>query len=534
VLLIACANVANLFLVRASSRRREIAVRLALGAGRARLIRQLLVESLLLSVLGGVGGALIGWWGVRMLTAVDAGAVLRWRNIGGLGTVSFTAIRLDATALAFAAALALGTGLLFGLVPALQSTRLTLTDALRERKSGGGFRLRGLASRNVLAALEIALAVVLLAGSGLMVRSLARLLRVRHGFVAEHVLTMRVNRDPQWSRDSIVTFYDRALERLRALPGVTDVALADCPPLNAGCFDVLGVELLDRPPAAPGMQPSAGLHWITPNWPALMQVPLLRGRTFTRTDDRHSRRVVLVNETAARWFWPGQDPIEKPIALSNSPHDTAWVVGVVGDVQFGGIEMERVPDIYVSYYQVPLSYRMMFFLRTRGDPLAAMTPARAALRDVEPGFPVHEVASLETLVAGASAYARLSTLMLGMFAAIALILASLGVYGVISYATSQRASEISVRIALGATRGAVVRSVVWQGCALLAVGATTGLAAALAGTRLLRSVLYEVAPTDPPTLLGMLGVIAVSVLLASWIPARKAARAPVILGLRSD
>ena len=534
VLLIACANVANLFLVRASTRRREIAVRLALGAGRARLVRQLLVESVLLATMGGAASVIVAWWGVKLLSAVNAAGVLSLTDIGGVGTVNFTTLQVNGTALAFTAALALGTGLLFGLVPALQSTKLALTDALKDAKSRPSFGLQFVTSRNALVVGEIALAVVLLSASGLMIRSLAQLLAVRNGFDADQVLVMRVNRAPLWSRDSIVTFYDRALQRLAALPGVTDVAMSDCPPLNNGCFDDARIALLDRPPVPTGAEPLAVLHWVTPSWVSLLRVPLLRGRDFTRADVQNSQRVVLVNETAARTFWPGQDPIGKPIAEAGHPADTAWVVGVVGDVQFRSIDAPPIPDIYSSYYQVPLSYRMMLHLRTRGDPVAMAGAARAALRQVAPGFPIYEVGTLKGRVAAASEYARLSALLLSLFAVVALVLATIGVYGVISYATAQRTTEISVRVTLGATRSQVARLVVFQGLALLAVGAAAGLAGALAGTRLLRSVLFEVEPADPATLAAMVCVIAVAVLLASWIPARRAARASLMHGLRSD
>jgi putative ABC transport system permease protein len=535
VLLIACANVANLFLVRASARHREIAVRLAVGSGRARIVRQLLVESLLLSVAGGLAGLAVAWTGVKFLSSLQPAQALRFRNLGGFGAVNFSTISLDLTTLGFAALLALATGLLFGLVPALQATRPSLTDAL---KDGAGLRSSGtrrLSSRNALVIAEIALAVVLLAGSGLMLRSLDRLLRVNPGFVADSILTLRVNRAANWSRDSIMVFYHRALTRLGALPGVTEVAMGDCPPVTAGCGAGVTIALHDRPRAPHGSEPRAAVHWITPNWTTVLRVPLLRGRLLS-TADRFGTRAVVVSQTAAQRFWPGEDPVGRPMSVDvpGFGWDTAYVVGVVGDVRYATLDLPPDPDIYVSYYQSPISFRMMFFLRTRGDPQAIATAARVALREVAPGFPVYDVATLDSRASAAVAYARFSALLLALFAAMALGLATLGTYGVISFAAAQRTREIGVRVALGATRRDVVRLVVGQGVALAIAGSVFGLIAALAVTGVLRSLLYEIEPGDPATLVGIIGVLVIAVLVASWLPARRAAGVPPVQALRHN
>jgi predicted permease len=529
VLLIACANVANLFLVRASGRRREIAVRLAIGAGRWRLVRQLLVESVMLSVTGGVASLAVAWVGTKALSMLQPASALRSQNVSGLGLVNFSAIQLNATAFLFTAAVAVATGILFGLVPALQATRPTLSDALKDDGSAThSIRIRGLISRNMLTVLEIALCVVLLAGSGLMIRSLDRLLNVRTGFDGDHVLTMQVNRAPSWSRDSISRFYDVALERLARIPGVVGVAMADCPPLWA-CSGS-GVVFHDRPASPPGTGKGAGTHWITPEWPSLVRVPLIRGRMLTRDDIVGRRRAVLVSQTAAREFWPDRDPIGRSLGVLD--FDTAYVVGVVGDVLYGSMDLPPRPEIYVSYYQLPFSYRMMFFLKTRVDPVSVGMAARRALNEVAPGFPVYDVRRLNDQVEVATAYARVSTVLLGIFAALALALATMGTYGVISFAVAQRTREIGVRIALGATSGDVTRLVVGQGIALAAAGAAFGLIGAFALTRLLRSLLYAVEPTDPATLGGIVVILALSVLAASWLPARRAAGIPVVRALR--
>jgi putative ABC transport system permease protein len=536
VLLIACANVANLFLVRAAGRRREIAVRLAVGAGRGRLVRQLLTESVLLSVLGGAASVAIAWWGVHALSAINPSNALRAQRLDGLGTVSFESIHLDVAAFAFAAALTLLTGFVFGLIPALQATRPSLTGGLKEGgdPAPASRTLRGFSSRNVLAALEISLALVLLAGSGLMLRSLGNLLRVNPGFDSEHVLTLRLNTPDGFGRDSLPGFYDRMLERLGALPGVTGTALVDCPPLNGGCN---GTEIVfrDRPPSKPGSDPAVGMHWVTPDWMQTLGVPLLRGRNLTATDRLGAQKVVLLNETAARTFWPGQEALGRPVSLGQGGfwRDTAYVVGIVGDVRFETLDADPKPDAYVSYYQSPRG-RMMVFLRTTGDPLSVAGPARQVLRDLAPEVPTYDVRTLRSRTADAMSYARFSALLLALFAGVALALATLGVYGVISFAVSQRTREIGIRMALGAARGDVVRLVVGQGVALAAVGGAVGLGAALVATRVLRSLLYDVAPSDLATFVAIAILLAGAAVVASWIPARRAARVDPVTALKAD
>jgi predicted permease len=532
VLLIACANVANLFLARASGRRREIAVRLALGAGRRRLVGQLLAESVLLAVTGGIVGLVVAWWGVRALASLQLSTALRFQNQAGLGFLSSQAIRLDPWALLFTLALGIVTGIIFGLVPALQATRPSLTEDLKEDGAPRSRGLSGLASRNVLVVAEIALAVVLLAGAGLVLRSLALRMGVDPGFDATHTLTFRVNRAPAWSRDSITRFYDVAIQRLSELPGVVGVGIVDCPPLNA-CAGTL-VNLRDRPAAAPGTEPIAGVHWITPQWTKVAGVPLIRGRLFTDADRVGTPMSVLISETAARRWWPGQDPIGKTISQAGGGGpDSAFVIGVVGDVRYASLDSLPRAEVYLSYYQVPFYYRMMLFIRTRGDPLALAGPARATLARWAPGFPMYEVQTMEARVGNALAYSRISALLLGLFAAVALGLAAIGVYGVIAYSVTQRTREIGIRVALGATSTDVLGMVVRRGLILGAVGAGLGLMIAVAVTNVLSSLLYEVAPRDPLTLAGIAAVLGVVVLLASWIPARRAAAVPAVEALKN-
>ena len=523
VLLIACANVANLFLVRASGRRREIAVRLAVGAGRARLIRQLLTESVILSLAGGGAGLAIAWWGVRVLAALDPGNALRVQNLSGIGAVRFSDIHLDGAAFAFAAALAIVTGFAFGLVPALQSTHRSLTGALKEESGGGDGSKRVLTSRNILATIEIALAVVLLAGSGLMLRSLDKLLRVNPGFDPTRTLTMRFYTPESYGRDSLLGFFDEMLERTGALPGATGSALIDCPPLSGRCNGTV-IVFRDRPVPVPGTEPEVGLHWVTPSWMSVLRVPLMRGRNFTRDDRDGVRKVVLVNEAAARKFWPGEDPIGRPVSVGQGGFwtDTAYVVGVVGDVRFAALDSAATPDVYISYYQSPRG-RMMLILRSAGDVSALAAPARRLVRDLLPSSPVYEMRTMRERFSDAMRYARFSTLVLALFGLVALALATMGTYGVISFGVAQRTREIGIRVALGASRNELVRMIVRHGLVLACVGGAIGLVAALAATRVLRSLLYEVVPTDPLTFAAILAVLVFAVLAASWIPARRAA-----------
>ena len=525
VLLIACANVANLFLVRAAGRRREISVRLAIGAGRRRLVRQLLTESLLLAVIGGVASLGVAWLGVRVLAAIEPASTLDLQQMSGLGAVTFSSIQLDLRAFAFAAALTILTAVLFGLVPALQATRPSFTDALKdvgERPPQRG--PRGLTTRNVLVVSEIALALVLLAGSGLMLRSLAKLFEVRPGIDVENVLTLRLSPPPGYGRDSLPAFYDALIARLEALPGVTGAAMTNCIPLSGSCNGT-AIRLRDRPEAARGTEPSIDVHWITPNWPTVMRASLLEGRLFASSDRVGTQKVVIVNETAAKAFWPGESPIGKPVGVGQGGFwdDTAYVAGVIADIRYDGMTGELAPGVYLSMNQSPYS-RGAIFLRTAGDPASFAAAARNAIAEVAPGAPVYDVMTMKARAADAMSLARFSTMLLGLFGVVALVLAAIGTYGVIAFAVSHRTREIGIRIALGATRANVMRLIVGQGFALVIVGSLVGVAAALVATRVLASLLYGVAPTDPVTFIAIVALLGAAVLLASWIPARRAAR----------
>ena len=534
VLLIACANLANLFLVRASARQREIAVRLAIGASRRRLVRQLLTESVLLSVLGGVTSVAVAALGVRVLSTMNPQRTLSAQQLGGLGAVSFETIHLDGRALLFALVAAVVTGLLFGLVPALQATRPSLTAALKEGTAEVPSRatfLRRLTTRNALVVIELALALVLLAGSGVMVRSLAHLVAVDPGFDPSGVLTLRLNSTPEARpRDSLPGFYQTLIGSLRALPGVTSVALGDCPPLSGGCnMTMMGFH--DRPRLARGAEPIVGVHWVTPEWFQTLRVPLLSGRLFSEADRLGGPKVVLVNATAARRFWPNESPIGRAVGIYQGGFDTAFVAGVVGDVRFQTIDSLAAADVYLPYAQSPRGGAMVY-LRTAGDPLALAAAARRTIHDIGADLPVYDVRTLTSRVSDATAQTRFSALLLTIFAAAALALAAIGIYGVISFAVAQRTREIGIRVALGADRGAVLRLIVGQGAAVAVAGLALGLVAALAATRVLRALLFDVTPTDPLTLVTVVALLAVAALVACWIPARRAARLQPAAALR--
>jgi predicted permease len=535
-LIIMCANVAGLLLVRAKRREHEIAMRVALGAGQARLVRQLVTESLALSLVGGAFALLVATVGVRLLAALDPAASLRVQNVGGLGVVSFSEVRLDGFTFFVAGALALGTGLLFGLVPAMRVTRVSLAGAAREQHARTSkWRVHRFNGRGALSTVEIALAVVLVTGSGLMLRSLRKLLAVSPGFDATHTLTMRLNllADSGAMRAS-TSYYDRLLTSVRGIPGVTNAALTACPPLNGGC-NRTGAELLDRRPAPSDDQPIVGVHWVTPGWFSTARVPLLRGRDFSSGDMPGSRRAVIVNQTAARTLWPGQDPIGRPVRVGQGGFgaDTGWVVGIVGDVRYRSLDSAAAPDFYLPFAQSPRPAAVLF-LRTSGDPDALRAPTERIVRGIDLNVPAFDVRTMDARAGDATAQARFGAILLSAFAAMALLLATLGVYAVISSTVATRMREIGIRVALGATPSRVLWLAVGDGAVVVVVGATLGIAAAFSATRMLRALLFDVAPSDPATLAGTLILLALTAMIAAIAPMRRAGRADPMVVLRRD
>jgi len=534
VLLIACVNLANLLIGRAAARRQEIAVRLAIGAGRSRLVRLLLTESMLIALVGGLASIGVARLGTGLLSTLNPSEALSAQGlVGGVAGAGFESIRLDPRALAFTFVITFVVGIVFGLVPALQATRSDVSQDLKEGSPSagrGGVRLG--ATRRMLVIAEVALALVLLAGSGLMLRSLGKLLNVDPGFTYDRILTLRMSVPPgAVAPDSMPGFYERMQERLAAVPGVRQVGLADCPPLNGGCNGTI-MTFPDRPQTQTG-NAMVGVHWVSPSWFSTLAVPLKRGRMFSGDDRLNSPKVVLINEAAARKYFPNEDPLGKQVKVYQGGfHTGATVIGVVGDVRFGTIDSTARPDTYISTGQGRVG-RMMIFLRTTGDPLAVVGPARAALKELAPFNPVYDVMTMRDRVGTASSQARFSAMLLTVFAMVALGLAAMGIYGVMAFGVAQRTREIGIRIALGADGRRVLRMVIREGATLAAIGGGVGLAAAFATTRILRSLLFEVTVTDPVTYAAIAAIIAVAALVASWLPARKAARVNPTEALRS-
>jgi putative ABC transport system permease protein len=526
VLLIACVNVANLLLVRAAAREGEVAIRTALGAGRSRIIRQLLTESLVLALAGGAAGAALAVWVTKGLVALAPPQTPRLGEVG-----------LHAPVLLFALAITLVTGVLFGLAPAVQASRPDLVGALKEAVRGSRGRAASRA-RNVLVIVEVALAVVLLAGAGLLLRSFARLQDVALGFRPQQAVTFRLSLpDAQYQEDPQVgAFVDGLVQRMQRLPGVTSAAAgAYAMPLDGAVF-TLSFTVEGRPPAPPGQEAATRVGVVTPDFFRTLGVPVLRGRAFTDRDRAGAPQVVLLNEAAARRYFPGEDPMGKRVKLGwshNGNRRGGEVVGIVGDYRQGTLDKEAEPQMFLPYGQAPIQEMSVVLRTASGSPAVAGT-ARGAVRELDPSLPLFGFKTLQDLVAGSASQAKFYMLLLGGFAAIALVLAAVGIYGVIAYAVRQRTQEIGIRMALGATRPRVQRMVVRQGLILAALGAVAGLAAALFATRWMRSLLYEVSAADPAIYLAVPLVLVAVAALASWVPARRAAQTEPQLAIRGE
>jgi putative ABC transport system permease protein len=520
VLLIACANIANLLLARASTRAREFAVRMALGAGRGRVVRQLLTESLLLASAGGALGLLVGVWGIAALTAIAPEGAPRVNEIA-----------LNGNVLAFSLLLTLATGVVFGLVPALQSSRPRVSSSLRE----GTRSIRGPSgngTRRALIVLEVAVALVLLVGGGLLMRTLLRLQAVDLGFDPRSVLVGQVL-PPQTKYPSAaarVAFYDQLLERVSALPGVQRAALSSVIPLDGDSdMDVL-VE--GRP--LPQTSVEATTTWyrlVSAGYLQTMGIALRSGRDIAPGE---AVPVVVVNETAARRYWPGEDPIGRRVRFGAQP-DAPWftVIGVAGDVRMGGAREGGRTEMYLPYWHFPEPGTNVV-LKTSGDPMRLTGGVRAAVREIDPDMPVSGLDTMEAIVARSVAQPRFIALLSGVFAALALALAAIGIYGVTSYAVAQRTSEIGVRMALGAGRSEVFRLVVGEGLKLASLGALLGVAGALALSRSMGTLLFEVAPQDPATYGATTAALLGVALLAGVLPARRATRVDPVVALRAE
>lgn len=522
LLLIACANSANLFLARASGRQQEVAIRMALGAGRGRLIRQLLTESVLLALLAGVPALLLALWGVHLLVWLSPTNVPRLDEIN-----------VDGHALGFALLLALITGCLFGLVPARRASGVNPHDALKEagRSSAGRSRQR---LGELLIVSEIALSLVLVIGAGLLLKSFVRLTGVSPGFDTANLLAVQLATvGPRYEdHASVRAFYQELLPRIRSLPGVESATIVSNLPL-AGNRDMSGLLIEEKPIANPAAAPSAERYSIAPDYLQTMRIPLLRGRSFTGLDTADSELVVLVNETVARTIWPNQDPLGKRIKLGGLIDPWRTIVGVVGDVRHYSLDRPPTFQAYVPHTQWTDPF-MQLVVRTSSLPGSLTRPARQALWSLDEDLPVYNVATMDQLVASTLGQRRFTLFLVGLFAALACLLGAVGIYGVISYVVGQRAHEFGIRVAVGAQPGDIFRLVIGGGMKLAVAGIVIGLATALSLTHFISSLLFAVSPTDPSTFAAMSLLLLGVATVASYIPARRATRVDPLVALRYE
>jgi putative ABC transport system permease protein len=531
VLLIACANVSNLLLARATARHKELAVRSALGASRGRLMRQLLTESVLLALAGGTAGLLLAMWGRD---------VLLWIAPSGIPRADEVAV--DGAVLGFTLLVTLATGFAFGAAPAFQASKLDLSGTLKEGGKGvGGAGRKGV--RNALVVAEVALSLMLLVAAGLMTRSFVGLLGVDPGLEPNGVLTAQMSLPDSKYREpeQVGAAVEDVLGRLQASPDVEAAAVVTPLPLTGEGYQT-DFLLEGRPLPERGEYPNTDIHSISPDYFKAMGVPLLRGRAFTPADRKGAPQVAVVNETMARRFWPGEDPVGRKLALGGpaelanaASNAEAWwtIVGVVGDVRQYGLDAEPKTQVYMPHQQAAIGY-VTLVVRARSDAAALAPTVRQAVHAVDREQPIYNVRTMEDVLATSMASRRLAMFLLGAFAALALALAAVGIYGVMSYSVAQRTHEIGVRMALGARRGDVLRLVVGQGMATALVGLALGVAGSLAAMRLMSSLLFGVSANDPATFGGVAALLAAVALVASWVPARRASRVDPMIALRTE
>jgi putative ABC transport system permease protein len=525
VLLIACANVANLLLVRASAREREIAIRTALGAGRARLMRQMLTESVILGALGGLAGLLLARWGLRALIAVSEASFPR---------VAGTTI--DGQVLAFTILVSIATGLIFGLAPAWQASRSVTHESLKEggRSNTGGAGSQRL--RRVLIASEIALSLVLLAGAGLLLKSFLKLQQIDPGFRPEHVLTMRTSlpREHYGTPDQIRNFYRDVLARVRALPGVEAAGAISALPLSGQGGS--GTTTVDTQAVPQDKKtPEADQRPVMPGYFEAMGIGLVRGRYFDDHDNEHSAPVAIIDETMAQTYWPNQDAVGQRLHRGGGRSSAPWmtIVGVVRHVRSRTLEAPSRVEVFWPEMQTPYS-DLSFAIRTGPEPMSLASAVQKQILAVDPDQPVYRVRTMPELMANSIARRRLSMLFLAIFACAALALASVGIYGITSYTVAQRSQEMGVRMALGASRAGILRLVLGQSLAIALAGVAVGLAGSFALTGLMSSLLFNVKASDPSTFAAVAAVLVAMTMLASYIPAWKATRVDPMVALRYE
>ncbi len=539
VLLIACANVANLLLARATRRSREIAIRTAIGAGRGRIVRQLLTESVLLSIIGGIVGLALGAFGVKALLAVNPGNIPR---IGENGA----AVSIDWAILAFTLLISIGTGILFGLVPALHASRTDLNSTLKETGSRAGSGLRQNKARSVLVIAEMALAVLLLAGAGLLIRTFAALHSVAPGFDPHNVLTMDTSLSGgKYDRTEAIALLSRdVLERIHAIPGVESAAASSYLPLEGGLG--LGFRIEGRPLTEGRDHGGAAWNYVTWRFFDVFKIPIIRGRAFNERDDASAPPIVIINEAMARRYWKSENPIGQRLVIGagmgpDFAQPPREIIGIIGDTRDGGLNNDPGPATFVPLAQVSDSYTALnnrfmplnWIVRTKVAPFSVGPLVEKAFREAA-DLPVAHLRTMDQIVIESTARSQFSTMLLGTFAFFALLLASIGLYGLIAYSVEQRTLEFGIRLALGAEGAGLRNMIVRQAMMLAAIGIVVGLGCAFGLTRLMASLLYGVKPNDPFIFASVAGLLAVVALLASYLPARRALRVDPMIALRYE
>jgi len=528
VLLIACANVSSLLLARAASRERELAIRTAIGASRWRIARQLLMESLLLALIGGGLGVALAVWGTNALLAASP------RNL-----LDLAAISLDLRVLTFAVASTLLAGLLFGFLPSYISAHSRISETLKEGGRGSSAANRRAFARNAFVVAQLGLALVLLTGSGLLIRSFVRLIGVDPGFDTGHLLTFKVSLPrAKYGKDPVcLAFFQQLLAKLSTVPGVRSATMESFPPL-AGLGAATAVHLLSQPPLALSDLPVTNVQVVGSNYFSTMNIPLRAGRLFNAQELTEEKHVTIINQAFADKYLHGVNPLGQKAAiymksLTETELQPSEIIGVVGDVHQMGLDTVPEPTVYWPHPELVMS-GMTILVRTANDPLSIASAARAALQQLDPELPLAGVATMDQLLADSLSRSRFTMLLLGIFAGVALVLAAVGIYGLIAYSVTQRTQELGIRIALGAQRRDVLRLVLAQGTRLTFLGVAIGLFAALALSRLLSTLLFAVSATDPLTFAGVATLLAVVALLACFIPARRATRVDPIVALRYE
>ena len=519
VLLIACANVANLLLARVTSRQKEVAIRTALGADRWALVRQLLTESVMLALAGGLLGLGIAYWSVQTIVA----------------PVQRIPRGVDGTVMAFTLGLSVLTGLLFGVVPAMHTSRASLHDTLKEGGRSGSADVSGRGMRRALVVGEVALALTLLIGAGLLIRSVARLQKVTPGFDPDRLLTFDLSLpNAKYPNDTIrQQFFESMIERVSHVPGVVAAGGTSTMPFggswSTGSFGIEGYQPGPNQPS-----PWGDIRAVTPDFFRAMRIPLVQGRAFGTQDTRTSQMVVVIDEEFARKYFKGQNPIGKRVIFGAPPDSLRTIVGVVGHAMHEALDAKPRIQLYLPYAQLGGIPSMAVAVRTTGDPLLMARPVRDAIHEIDRDMPLSNVQSMDQMLESSLGQRRLSMILLGAFSAIALLLASIGIYGVLAYSVTQRSRELGIRMALGAARGRVLRLVIGQGMTLAVVGIAIGLVGALALTRLLGTQLYSVKPTDPITFAGVSLLLAAIAFVATLVPALRATRVDPVVALREE